>query len=64
MYGEGILKEIPGVIKYELAYHKSVFNNDMLIDCMKKAGFSKVEVIEKLPHKKKHLHEICIKGVK
>lgn len=64
MYGEGTLKDFPGVLDYEIAYHKSVFNQVMLADCIKKAGFSVVNPIDKLPHKRKHPHEICVKGVK
>lgn len=63
MYGEEELS-FPGVITYELAYHKSVFNMRMLVDCLTRAGFSTVTPIEKLPNKRKHPHEICILGVK
>jgi len=64
MYGEGTLKDFPGVLDYEIAYHKAVFNAEMLIKCVKDAGFSTVKQIDKLPNKRKHPHEICVKGIK
>jgi hypothetical protein len=64
MYGEEELKGYPGVLSYEMAYHKAVFNGEMLVSCIKRAGFSTVTQIDKLPNKRKHPHEICVLGVK
>lgn len=64
MYGEDELPNVAGAFVYELAYHKAVFDIQMLIRCMNEAGFSKVEGIDKIPYKNKHPHEICALGVK
>lgn len=66
MYGEDYIKDIDGVYKYEMAYHKSVFNKEMLMDCLGQAGFINIQSIDRLPfpEKKNHPHEICCVGQK
>ena len=64
MYGEKKLEEVDGIFQYELAFHRSVFNRDMLEKCLNDCGFSNVESIEQIPYKRSHPHEICYRGVK
>ena len=56
--------EFEGTYLYELAYHKAVFTPNMLIDCMKGVGLINVQLIEQIPNKKRHPHEICAIGYK
>jgi len=64
MYGDEKTKDIDGVYQYELAFHRSVFTPIMLVKCLEDIGFSNVKLIEQIPYKKKHPHEICCKGIK
>jgi len=66
MYGEETLEEMDGIYKYEMAFHRAVFTEDMLKGMMEKSGFKKVKIINNIPLKGKrsHKHEICCVGVK
>ena len=64
MYGDGRIGGVKGVYKYEVAFHRAVFTGDMLIGCLERAGFSSVERVDGIPYKKKHRHEVCVRGVK
>ena len=66
MYGEGFLSDMDGIYKYEMAFHRAVFDSEMLESMMVRAGFKKVRIVKALPFEGKsaHSHEICCVGSK
>ena len=64
MYGNDKLKEIDGIYRYELAFHRAVFTPAMLIKLCLEAGFTNVISVARIPYKSKHSHECCIKARK
>lgn len=64
MYGTKELKAAPGILAYELAFHRAVFTPAMLVNCVKRAGFKTVKLKGKLPYKKAHPCEVCVVGVR
>ena len=64
MYGDGRIEGVDGMYAYELAFHRAVFTLPMLINCLVLAGFRSVKGKDKLPYKKSHPHEICVRGTK
>lgn len=62
--GEKRVTDFDGTYLYELAYHKAVFTPEMLVGCMELAGLVNVKLIDQIPNKKRHPHEICAIGFK
>jgi len=64
MYGSDDLENYVGVKKYEIAFHRSVFTKEMLKQCIEECRFRTVEIVDSVPYKSKHEHEICCKAIK
>jgi len=66
MYGEGYLSDMDGVYRYEMAFHRAVFDSEMLKSLLIRVGFKNVKNIKSLPFEGKnaHSHEICCVGTK
>ena len=64
MYGEGDIAEVVGIKKYELAFHRAIFNKEMLLECFKRAEFSSFKHVTECPYTKLSFKEVCVKGIK
>jgi hypothetical protein len=62
MYGDGMVPDVPGIHKYELAFHRAVFTPKTLLQLLRCTGYVKAKLLDKLPFKFKHPDEFCVIG--